>query len=182
MATVTTLNPQLRYLGPYQTVCDYWNYFWTRTAEHFSESDPTGSSQRALLNSTAGQLNSLGSAGAFEAVNGEGYNSLTPLQKSRGDNEIAHGNPYSAAITSSGAADCESGQEGYLRGPLAIFAPKTDKEGGPTQVIADPHIPGPARGPTYAGLSHVPPGETFTREPQTGAQLDPALTTGIYGR
>jgi len=182
VATVTTLNPQLRYLGPYQTVCDYWNYFWTRAAEIFSEGDPSGSSQRALLNSTAGQLNDLGSAGSFEAVNGEGYNSLTPLQKARGDNQVAHGNPYSAAVTSSGAADCESGQEGYIRGPLAIFAPKNDKEGNPTLAVADPHIPGPARGPTYAGLSHVPPGETFTREPTTGAQLDPALTTGIYGR
>ena len=24
-----TLNPLLRYLGPYITVCNYWNYFWT---------------------------------------------------------------------------------------------------------------------------------------------------------
>jgi virulence factor Mce-like protein len=180
VATVLTLNPQLKYLGPYQTVCDYWNYFWTRTAEHFSESDPTGESQRALLNSTAGQLNSTGSAGAFEAANGEGYNMLTPAQQARGDNEIAHGNPYSAAITNSGAADCESGQEGYMHGPLASLAPTKDKEGNPTRAVADPHIPG-AQGPTYKGLSHVPPGETFTREPLTGAKLDPTLTSGIYG-
>ncbi|HEV7462206.1 MAG TPA: MlaD family protein [Solirubrobacteraceae bacterium] len=180
VATVMTLNPQLKYLGPYQTVCNYWNYFWTRTAEHFSEGDPTGESQRALLNSTAGQLNSTGSAGAFEAANGEGYNTLTPAQKARGDNEIAHGNPYSAAITNSGAADCESGQEGYIHGPLATFAPTKDKEGGPTLAVADPHMPG-VQGPTFAGLSHVPPGETFTREPLTGAKLDPALTSGIYG-
>jgi virulence factor Mce-like protein len=180
IATVMTLNPQLKYLGPYQTVCDYWNYFWTRAAEHFSEGDPSGEAQRALLNSTAGQLNSLGTGGAFEAVNGEGYNSLTPVQKARGDNEVAHGQPYSAAITNSGAADCESGQEGYIRGPLAVFAPARDKEGGPTLNVADPHMPG-AQGPTYAGLSRVPPGETFTREPLTGAKLDPALTSGIYG-
>jgi virulence factor Mce-like protein len=180
VATVTTLNPQLKYLGPYQTVCDYWNYFWTRAAEHFSEGDPTGEAQRALLNSTAGQTNSLGSGGAYEAVNGEGYNNLTPAQKARGDNEIAHGQPYSAAITNSGAADCESGQEGYMHGPLAIFAPARDKLGGQTLAVADPHVPG-VQGPTFAGLSRVPPGETFTREPLTGAKLDPALTSGIYG-
>ncbi|HEV7462003.1 MAG TPA: hypothetical protein VGN78_15830, partial [Solirubrobacteraceae bacterium] len=179
-ATVDTLNPMVRYLGPYQTVCDYWNYFWTRAAEHFSEGDPSGEAQRALLNSTAGQTNSLGSAGAYEAVNGEGYNSLTPVQKARGDNEVAHGNPYSAAITNSGGADCESGQEGYMRGPLAVFAPAKDKLGGPTLAVADPHIPG-AQGPTYTGRSSVPAGETFTREPLTGAKLDPALTSGIYG-
>jgi len=180
VATVMTLNPQLKYLGPYQTVCDYWNYFWTRAAEHFSEGDPSGEAQRALLNTTAGQLNSLGNGGAFEAVNGEGYDSLTPVQKARGDNEVAHGQPYSGAITNSGAADCESGQEGYIRGPLAVFAPARDKEGGPTLNVADPHMPG-AAGPTYAGLSRVPPGETFSREPLTGAKLDPALTSGIYG-
>ena len=180
LATVVTLNPQLKFLGPYQTVCDYWNYFWTAAAEHFSEGDPTGSAQRALLNSTAGQLNGLGNAGAYEAVNGEGYNSLTPIQQSRGDNEVHHGSAYSAAITNSGAADCESGQEGYMKGPLAVFAPARDLEGGPTQVVADSHIPG-AQGPTYAGRSRVPAGETFTREPLTGDKLDPILTSGIYG-
>jgi hypothetical protein len=180
VATVATLNPQLKYLGPYQTVCDYWNYFWTRAAEHFSEGDPTGEAQRALLNSTAGQTNDLSSGGAYEAVNGEGYNNLTPAQKARGDNQIAHGQPYSAAITNSGAADCESGQEGYMKGPLAVFAPARDKLGGPTLAVADPHTPG-AQGPTFAGLSRVPPGETFTREPLTGAKLDPILTSGIYG-
>src|SRR6478672_1553069 len=35
MATVGTLNPTLRYLGPYVTVCNFWNYFWTFLAEQF---------------------------------------------------------------------------------------------------------------------------------------------------
>ena len=38
--------------------------------------------------------------------------------------------------------------------------------------MADPHTPG-AQGPTFAGRPRVPPGETFTREPLTGAKLDP---------
>ena len=29
--TAQTLNPMLRYLGPYETVCDGWNYFWKST-------------------------------------------------------------------------------------------------------------------------------------------------------
>ena len=41
-ATVTTLQPQLRFLGPYITVCNYWNIFWTFVAEHFSGEVPTG--------------------------------------------------------------------------------------------------------------------------------------------
>ncbi len=35
-STVDTLNPIVRYLGPYQTVCNYWNYWWTYVAEHLS--------------------------------------------------------------------------------------------------------------------------------------------------
>ena len=67
-----------------------------------------------------------------------------------------------------------------MHGPLASLAPKTDKEGNPTLAVADPHIPG-AQGPTFAGRARVPAGETFTREPLTGAKLDPLLTSGIYG-
>ena len=68
-----------------------------------------------------------------------------------------------------------------MHGPLAAFAPKNDKAaGGPILNVADPHIPG-VQGPTFTGLSRVPPGETFTREPLTGEQLDPFFTQGIYG-
>jgi len=38
--------------------------------------------------------------------------------------------------------------------------------------VLDPHTPGD-QGPTYAGDTHVPKGETFSRNPQTGPQLDP---------
>ena len=54
-ATVDTLQPQLRYLGPYVTVCNDWNNFWTFAAEHFSAPDATGASERALLNWPAAQ-------------------------------------------------------------------------------------------------------------------------------
>ena len=49
-STVSTLNPMVRYLGPYQTVCDDWNYFWTYLSEHISEQTSFGYAQRALLN------------------------------------------------------------------------------------------------------------------------------------
>ena len=45
--TSSTLNPMLRYLGPYQTVCDYWNYWWTFLSEHISQPTTYGFSQRA---------------------------------------------------------------------------------------------------------------------------------------
>jgi hypothetical protein len=179
LATVTTLNPQLRFYGPFQTVCDYWNYFWTYNGEHFSEQVASGTSQRALLNSGAGQPNSTSNANSFEWANGEGYNSLTPVQQSRGDNERLHGQSYGAAINNNGTADCENGQRGYLNGNLDTGR-AIDAEGNPFNTVQDPHTPG-SQGPTFAGRSSVPAGETFTREPQTGDRLPPSLTTGIYG-
>ena len=37
-------------------------------------------------------------------------------------------------------------------------------------LVTDAHTPG-AQGTTWTGLSHVPPGETFSRNPTTGPQL-----------
>jgi virulence factor Mce-like protein len=177
VGTVTTLNPQLRFLGPFQTVCDYFTYFWTFNAEHFSESATGGSAERALLNSQAVQDNSSSTDGAVEAANGEGYQAATAA---RGDKDIFHGQSYDAAVNDNGSADCETGQRGYLHGPLSTFGPKTDLEGNPNLGVTDAHTPG-SQGPTYHGLPGVPPGETFTREPGgNAAQLAPELTTGIY--
>ena len=184
VATVTTLNPQLRFYGPYQTVCDYFTTFWTYNGEHFSEVVNSGTSQRALLNSTAGPPNqtaSMGSAGSFEPANGENYDSIPAPAKSRGDKEFLHGQPYGAAIKNNGTADCENGQRGYLNGNLNISGRFLDAEGHPFNLVADPHTPGANLGPTFAGRSQVPAGETFTREPQTGDRLPSSLTTGVYG-
>ncbi len=41
-ATVTTLNPMIRYLGPYVTVCNGWNYLWAEFQDLVSE--PTSAS------------------------------------------------------------------------------------------------------------------------------------------
>src|SRR5919198_84437 len=68
--TVGVMNPLVRFLGPYQTVCNYWNYFWDFLGEHISEGDSTGTAQRANNNSAATQDNGLGSIGATEPVNG----------------------------------------------------------------------------------------------------------------
>jgi ABC-type transporter Mla subunit MlaD len=174
-ATVGILNPMMRFIGPYQTVCNGWNYFWTYLGEHISEGDPTGTAQRALLNSVGQNRNSLGSIGATEPVNGEQYAG----PPNRGDNQILHGQAHSAAINDDGTADCEIGQRGYMQGPLFVYGDHTSSSGTPTQVVFSPHTPG-SQGPTYAGRARVPAGQTFSRESQTGARLDPGYTTGIY--
>jgi virulence factor Mce-like protein len=153
--TVGTMNPMVKFLGPYQTVCNYWNYFWTNVAEHLTENDPTGGSQRALLNTAGRQDNSVGSQGAVEPANGENVKDGTP--------QFFHGQAYTAAINNDGSADCEMGQRGYLK-KLNTLADQKLK------IVVDPHNPG-SQGPTYKGRARVPAGQTFTREPETGPQL-----------
>jgi virulence factor Mce-like protein len=155
-ATVTTLHPMVRYLGPYQTVCDYWNYWWTYLADHFAEADQFGFAERALLNSNALQDDGLGTAGATHFANGKNYIAPSAV---RGDIEYLHGQAYGAAVDDQGNADCENGQRGYPSGRLAGSAVD------PSYYVAlSAHTPGD-QGPTYKGRARVPAGETFQREP-----------------
>jgi virulence factor Mce-like protein len=157
-STVSTLNPMVKYLGPYQTVCDDWNYFWTYLSEHLSEVTNFGFAQRVLLNlANTTQPNNVGQAGATAPANGGGTTSLL------GGNEYLHAQSYGAAIDNQGNADCETGQRGY---PLRLNA----LDPLHSNLATDPHTPGD-QGSTFAGRAHVPAGETFSRNPTTGPQL-----------
>ena len=159
VSTVTTLNPVVRYLGPFQTVCDNWDYWWTYLSEHLSELNSFGTAQRALLNSTnPAQPNNFGSQPAVEPMNGGGSDA-NPM----GGNGFLHAQGYGAAIDNQGNADCEIGQRGYPK-KLNYFDPKG------RNLATDPHTPD-NQGPTFTGRGRVPPGETFSRNPTTGQQL-----------
>ncbi len=160
-STANTLNPMLRYLGPYQTVCDYWNYFWTNFSEHISQPTSYGFAQRVLLNLAAPTGNSVGAAGATSPVNGDA-GSDTALG-TFGGQQFLHAPAYGAAIDNQGNADCESGQRGYVKKLNHL-----DPQG--RNLDTDAHTPGD-QGPTFKGRSHVPAGETFSRSPQTGPQI-----------
>jgi ABC-type transporter Mla subunit MlaD len=158
-ANATTLQPTLRYLGPFQTVCNYWTYFWTNLAEHLSQENQFGFIQRTQVKSTGQQNNSPASMASWAPANGEGY---VEASRPRGSPVHLHGTSYNAAIDEQGRADCENGQRGYVT-RLASFSPPSFNIG------TDPHFPG-NQGPTYTGRSRVPRGQSFTREPLTGAQ------------
>jgi hypothetical protein len=158
-STVSTLNPMIRYLGPYVTVCNDWNYWWTFLSEHISEETSVGFAQRALLNQTNGlQQNNVGQQGATAPVNGGGSD-LSPF----GGNEFLHAQPYGAAVDDHGNADCETGQRGWPR-QLNGLDPQH------RLLATDAHTPGD-QGPTYRGRPRVPAGETYSRNPSTGPQL-----------
>jgi virulence factor Mce-like protein len=151
-ATADTLNPQLRFYGPFVTVCNYWNYFWTFASEHFAEDDITGESQRALANSTGRQDDSLSSMGANAPANGQGVQ--------EGAAQYQQGQDFPLAVNAQGQADCEAGQRGYLK-RQAAFYPKEFR------IARDPRTPG-LQGPTFTGRPRVPEGQTFTHLPETG--------------
>lgn len=175
-ATVTTLQPTLRFLGPYVTVCNSWNFFWTLAAEHLSAPDPSGSEQRALLNS--GQQgpptdnDTMGSDSANEFAHGKQGQNL-------------HAANYGHAITSSGMADCQAGQSGYVQ-RANPFRDKSLKGDPYDKVVSDTPFSGGLRvGSTYAQLNRegkgigrnvdqVPAGETFTDRPGGRGAVNPA--------
>ena len=89
--------------------------------------------------------------GADEPANGQGVK--------EGNAQFAQNQPYGAAITPDGRADCETGQRGWLERNAAGLDPQY-------RVNLNPRTPG-AQGPTFTGLPRVPKGETFTAVPQT---------------
>jgi virulence factor Mce-like protein len=109
-ATVDTLQPTLRYVGPFVTVCNDWNYFWTLAAEHQTAPDASGSAQRVLLNMAGAQqpgTDSVGSAGANEFAHGKGATGTSAP-------EYLHGNFNGPAVNGKGEANCGAGQTGYI--------------------------------------------------------------------
>jgi virulence factor Mce-like protein len=153
-ATIQTLNPQMKFYGPFVTVCNSPNYFFTYLAEHFSEPDSTGSAQRAMANLAGPQEDGVGSMGADEPANGKG---------ALGNAQFAQNQPYAAAITPDGRADCETGQRGWLERNAGGLDQKY-------RVNLTPRTPG-VQGPTFKGEARVPKGQTFTYAPETSDAL-----------
>ena len=165
--TVGILNPMIRYLGPFVSVCNTWNYMWTDFADHVSEQTQFGHAERVLINFANHQTNNFGSQGAYAPMNGylnTPADQAAAAPSAGADAEYVHGPSYSAAVGNSGLADCEAGQRGY---PLKVNS--LDVPRG-RMWDYDVHTLG-LQGPNWTGLSRVPPGQTFTRSPQTGPQV-----------
>ncbi|MEA2157329.1 MAG: phospholipid/cholesterol/gamma-HCH transport system substrate-binding protein [Solirubrobacteraceae bacterium] len=155
-ATMKTLNPTLRYVGPHVTVCNYFTYFWSFIADHISDEDATGTVQRVQVKmAPLLQPNSMAVIGATRPANG---GTADPVTKAlSGDPAALHDQIYNAAVDSSGNADCESGQRGYVQRAATGFPSDLN-------IAVDTRTPG-AQGPTFKGRPRVPAGETFSSEP-----------------
>ena len=140
--TFRAAKPLAKWVVPSQTVCNYWNYWFTYLTEHITERDQVGYQQRiALVNpppgpggvSVAGTpLASPGEVqtpvNGYSGLSANGRAGLLPNPAEFGEFKpyelpILHGNPYSVTgqpDSRDGRGDCQPGQNGYVRGDLSV--------------------------------------------------------------
>jgi virulence factor Mce-like protein len=178
--TVAVGAPLLTYVAPYQTVCNDTVYFFTGLGGHMSEDVKGGTIERVLVrdDNTSNQPGRLGSSDNFRPADLPSNVNPKTTKLAGGDYaEVQHGQPYAPAIDANGNADCETGQNGYLSGPLpASGTPESgryppakagsgfnvnnpndpfymNQAGGSHNVVA-PNTPGLA-GPTFKGVPNL---------------------------
>ena len=186
-ATVVTLQPQLRFLGPYITVCNSFTSLWTLAAEHLSAPDATGSEQRALLNQGPPSIPGVDSNDNVDSDNANEFAHGKVSQEPGAVEEQLHGAFQGDAIDAQGNANCETGQQGYL----ASSNPFRDRgSGDPYKNVSvdHPSKPNITVGPSFSkfdqagrgtalGPARVKPGQTFTVRPGGTARDTPDPTT-----
>jgi virulence factor Mce-like protein len=131
--------PFVEFIAPYQLVCDYWNYWWTTLSE--DQQKPSIDRQGTVQNI------GMKSVDTMQPNNYQTTISSRPVDVPKGQNPLtatdpANGSPldrlynpkYEPAIDAQGNADCQGGQEGYVRGPLKpSYSRYGLKNGVPTQ-------------------------------------------------
>jgi virulence factor Mce-like protein len=169
-ATVKIAAPLVEFIAPYQTVCNYSVWWLTGLSEHVSENVRVGTAQRSGLKSdNRTQDNRIGTSDAERPADipdnqdpqvdpnqsGPGAQGRDPV----GDPlTTLHRQNYAPAIDGQGNADCQTGQTGYLDGPLAEdfrYPPSNDPARlGGSHVVLDPNTPGLA-GTTRKGVRNL---------------------------
>ena len=121
---LTVSRPAIQFIAPYQTVCNYFNYFVHPLGEAQSvvQSGPTGGGTSLNQNMkvpNSHQQNNYGSSTSSRPWD------IPVDQKPQGAKDM-QGNPlfrlyappYQPAIDAQGNADCQNGQDGYPNGAL----------------------------------------------------------------
>ena len=157
----TTLNPMVRYLGPFQTVCDDWNYWWTYLAEHISEA--TCVRDRPARAADAEQLGAdqqrRSDQGATAPVDGGSFDSPRAATSTCTARSTARPSTTRATPTARPASAATRRSSTTSTRRAATSTPIRTRRATRAR-----------RSPASA---HVPAGETFTRTPQTGIVTPP---------
>ncbi|HWH43962.1 MAG TPA: MlaD family protein [Thermoleophilaceae bacterium] len=167
----TTLDvgrPLVEFVAPYQTVCNFANYFFTPLGEHISEEVPRGTIERIqLVTANAEQDDSVGHSDADRPADvPQGQDPQAAPPPGGSPETKLNTQFYAPAVDAAGKADCQAGQTGYPDGPLNTtgrYAPSPDpNQNGGSHVVIDSDTPGLAGG-TYKsrelgidGLEDVP--------------------------
>jgi virulence factor Mce-like protein len=130
-------------IGPYQEVCNYWNYWTTYLPGHFELPTPFGYGERvlppAIVGSNTPETPPRNPMDNYSGGQGDGRISdnftagshaglFSPLNTPPGgsppsyENDavpILHGNPYGPAVTD-GQPNCQAGQTGYALGEALV--------------------------------------------------------------
>ena len=158
--TLMVAAPLLEYIAPYQTVCNYWVYYWSGLSEHVSEPVRGGTAQRSILKSdNRTQDNRISSSEADRPVDIPANKDARGAKNAAGEPlESLHRVSYGPAIDAAGNADCQTGQRGYMEGPFSTgnrYSPSNDEtKGGGSHVVLDSNFPG-LSGPTYKGVPRL---------------------------
>jgi hypothetical protein len=149
--TLEVAAPLVEYVAPFQTVCNYWVYYWTGLGEHVSEPVRGGTVQRTNLKSdNRTQDNRLSSSEAERPVDVPKDQDPHEAKAPNGDAlQALHGGSYNQAIDAQGNADCVIGQRGYLEGPLVPGGRYGPDEDGGQHVVLEPFVLPTLRGGTY---------------------------------
>jgi virulence factor Mce-like protein len=151
--------PLAEFVAPYQTVCNYFVYFWAANGGHLSQTTRApdghalGTVQRVLSIPPSAQRNSLTTSASSRPV--DVPPGTDPQAPDAG--QALHSQQGGPAVDTRGRADCQTGQWGYLD-RLA-----TDDRYGPNRlggahIVVDPDTPGRAGGTWVSrrlGLDHV---------------------------
>ncbi|MGI8630939.1 MAG: MlaD family protein [Solirubrobacterales bacterium] len=158
---VDSLKPTIDHVGPFQTVCNYWNTTWYHLWNHLSEEDPIGTAQRQFVISAPPSEEAHGSLANYSGIPATGQREpdgvFDPdrIPVGRG---VAYGLAVKQDLKDNGFdipddelddAMCAAGQTGYALG----------KQLAPGQRASDPSLnqPYPIEiGTTYTGRARRP--------------------------
>jgi hypothetical protein len=163
--TFDAAKPLAKWVVPAQTVCNYWNYWFTFFAESFSDPDPVGFAYRQVV--TGGPLpgETESSISGYAGTTASGRESaLLGGQFKPFELPIANAGPYMP--TGQKNADCQFGQRGYPLGAAPLPGQPADSA---ANLVSD--LPG-SRGPTTlffndAGERELVDTRNPKRQPQT---------------
>jgi virulence factor Mce-like protein len=153
--------PAAAHITPYQTVCNYWNYWFTYLPEHLTQRDNIGTTQRvSVIGAPMGPTGPVpgeveAPVAGYSGLQANGRAGPLPDPLAAGEFQphelpILHGNPYGPAVNPNGTADCQSGQIGYVLGDLRVRGQPASNP-----AVGVSNIPG-SRGPTFHGRDRIP--------------------------